>query len=315
MWLGWGQPKPTLTDGTTGKVSVIVISLNAAKTIERTLQSLCRQGYNDREIIVVDGGSTDSTVSIARQYANKIVVSGPGFAVQYEAGRKEVTVSPYVLLLASDEYAASDDFIETLLSELISDGEVVAVQARLMVDPEITRMSMFARAEQYRYSRTYSSLRGKPLHYLMTGCAIFRTSALEEIGGFRENSAESVDSDISIRLVERGHKLKLSDKAVAYHILDETMLQSLRKTFRGGKSFFFVWRTAGGFADEYVRSITPPFILIRAAKMGVASFLDTHSLFFSAFVFLDVLSGYTAFSLGIFASWLSSKLHRNVPPP
>jgi glycosyltransferase involved in cell wall biosynthesis len=50
------------------RISIITVSLNAASTIERAIQSVLAQGYKHIEHIIVDGGSTDSTPEIVRKY-------------------------------------------------------------------------------------------------------------------------------------------------------------------------------------------------------------------------------------------------------
>lgn len=58
-------------------VSVVVPTLNSEKTLGQCLHSIHRQEYDGEiEIIVADGGSTDETVSIAREY-NSLIVENP----------------------------------------------------------------------------------------------------------------------------------------------------------------------------------------------------------------------------------------------
>lgn len=48
--------------------SIITITYNSEKTIERTLKSVLSQTYTDFEYIIVDGASKDSTINIVRKY-------------------------------------------------------------------------------------------------------------------------------------------------------------------------------------------------------------------------------------------------------
>ena len=54
------------------KISVVIPSYNQADFIERTLLSVLHQGYPNLELIVVDGGSTDGTLSILERYRSSI---------------------------------------------------------------------------------------------------------------------------------------------------------------------------------------------------------------------------------------------------
>lgn len=54
------------------KVSIVIPSFNQGNFIEETLLSIFNQTYTDYEIIIMDGGSTDSTVEILEKYDKKI---------------------------------------------------------------------------------------------------------------------------------------------------------------------------------------------------------------------------------------------------
>ncbi|CAH1904847.1 Glycosyl transferase family 2 [Candidatus Nitrotoga sp. HW29] len=76
--LGTYSPRPVsfhrlkqnnlLHEQTLPKISIVVPSLNQDKFIEATLQSIINQQYANLELIVIDGGSTDNTLSIIKQY-------------------------------------------------------------------------------------------------------------------------------------------------------------------------------------------------------------------------------------------------------
>ena len=50
------------------KISIITATYNSGRTVRGTFNSVLTQSYDDYELIVVDGGSTDDTVDIIRQY-------------------------------------------------------------------------------------------------------------------------------------------------------------------------------------------------------------------------------------------------------
>ena len=54
------------------RVSIITPSYNQAEFIEATIQSVLSQTYKNIQYIIVDGGSTDSTMDIVNRYKDKI---------------------------------------------------------------------------------------------------------------------------------------------------------------------------------------------------------------------------------------------------
>jgi glycosyltransferase len=52
------------------KISVVTVCLNSAATIADTLRSFVEQTHPDKELLLIDGGSTDETLEIARSFQN-----------------------------------------------------------------------------------------------------------------------------------------------------------------------------------------------------------------------------------------------------
>ena len=71
------------------KVSIIIPVLNEAEHIADTLKSLDAYRRQGHEVIVIDGGSNDDTVSITQQYADKVLHSDAGRAIQMNSGIDE----------------------------------------------------------------------------------------------------------------------------------------------------------------------------------------------------------------------------------
>lgn len=95
------------------RFSVITIALNAEKYLEQTLQSVARQTWKDYEHIVWDGGSTDATLEICRQFPHVKVFSGQDSGIA-DAMNKGASYAQGEFLL----HLHADDFLlhENVLS-------------------------------------------------------------------------------------------------------------------------------------------------------------------------------------------------------
>ena len=94
------------------KLSVLMISKNAEKTIEQSLNSIRNLAS---EIVLVDGGSTDKTINIAKKFSAKIFYYlGQDWGRQCQIGL-ERTTGDWILVLDSDEIVTKE-----LAKEIVS---------------------------------------------------------------------------------------------------------------------------------------------------------------------------------------------------
>lgn len=54
------------------KISVITVVYNDVKNIRNTMESFFSQTWEDKEYIVVDGGSTDGTAEVIKEYSDRL---------------------------------------------------------------------------------------------------------------------------------------------------------------------------------------------------------------------------------------------------
>lgn len=103
------------------KISIVTVCRNSESTIRDTIESVLSQTYRDIEYIVVDGCSTDGTVSIIDEYRDRIahVVSEPDNGI-YDAMNKGIGMATgdFVGILNSDDFFVSTDTIEEMASFL-----------------------------------------------------------------------------------------------------------------------------------------------------------------------------------------------------
>jgi glycosyltransferase involved in cell wall biosynthesis len=111
------------------RVSVVVPSYNAGKTLDETLRSVRSQTHQDLEIIVVDDGSTDDTAAVAQRHADAdkrvrlIRQANGGVAAARNTGWQAASTD-IVALIDSDDLWAPDK-IEKQLRALALGGPKV----------------------------------------------------------------------------------------------------------------------------------------------------------------------------------------------
>lgn len=101
------------------KISIITISFNSFDTIKKTLESVKNQTYNAFEYTLIDGGSTDDTLSIAEQFPHlSKIISEPDKGI-YDALNKGIKNSTREVIgfLNSD-----DTFYDENSLQIISDA-------------------------------------------------------------------------------------------------------------------------------------------------------------------------------------------------
>ena len=103
-------------------ITIITVCFNAEKTIENTIKSVLSQSYQKIEFIIVDGASSDNTLSIVNKYRDKVakVISEKDDGL-YDAMNKGLryATGDYVLFLNADDALYSSETIE----EVFHSGE------------------------------------------------------------------------------------------------------------------------------------------------------------------------------------------------
>ena len=100
------------------KISIITACFNSEKTIKKTIESILSQEYNNIEYILIDGDSSDSTISIIDNYKNNVakVISEKDNGI-YDALNKGIALATGDIIgfLHSDDYYPNPSIISTVV--------------------------------------------------------------------------------------------------------------------------------------------------------------------------------------------------------
>jgi len=122
-------------------LSVIIRTKNESRWLNTVLTILGEQSYRDFEVIIVDSGSTDTTLEIARKHEVSIVELAPEdftypYAIDY--GIKHAAATDYYLILSGHSVPIGTDWLQNAVETLKSNDRYMGVYGPLYAMPDAT---------------------------------------------------------------------------------------------------------------------------------------------------------------------------------
>jgi len=117
------------------RISLVIPTFNSAGTLLQTLESIRAQAWSEVEVIIVDGASSDATLSIAKQAGDlvSIMVSAPDQGI-YDAINKGVSLATGDLIgvIGSDDLLADNALAQVAETWHRAGTDIVAGHARMI---------------------------------------------------------------------------------------------------------------------------------------------------------------------------------------
>jgi GT2 family glycosyltransferase len=214
-------------------IDCILIGVNCAKTLGRCIESIRAAGYPRENINIcyVDGGSSDTSIEVARQYEGIRVIAinpeypspGIGRNTGWKAGS-----SPLVQFLDSDTVVDPLWFARAVKA-LNRDGVGAVLGMRQEMHPERSVYNWIGNLE-WNGPAGESDCFG--------GDVLIRREALEATGGYDEELVGGEDPELSRRIIRAGWSIVRIDAPMTSHDLAMTKIsQYLRRAYRSGYAF------------------------------------------------------------------------------
>jgi cellulose synthase/poly-beta-1,6-N-acetylglucosamine synthase-like glycosyltransferase len=219
------------------KITLYIPCYNVARFLDRTIPAVMNQSYPIEEVLIIDDGSTDDTLKVARRlaiesrYPIRVIALGAnqGLAHARNVGFTEAQTE-FVASLDAD-CIPEPDWLEKLMNHF-SDQMTAGACGKLI------ETALYCAADQWRATHMYQHWGNKRIlnpRFLFGHSNIYRKSAVIKAGLYDErNKTNAEDIQISLALKNLGYHLVYDPSAITRHLKTDTLSSVLNAEFRYG---------------------------------------------------------------------------------
>jgi rhamnosyltransferase len=231
--------------------SLVIRAYNEEKHLGRLLEGVRKQSIRDVEVVVVDSGSTDDTVTIATRHGAKLVHISPD---EFTFGRSlnlglTATTRAVVVIASAHVYPVYPDWLEKLV-EPFSDPSLALVYGKQRGDDH----SRFS--EQQIFNKWYpdqsSSHQTKP--FCNNANAAIRRSIWKKFP-YDETLTGLEDLAWAKQVMSAGYAINYEAEAEVFHIHDETPRGVRNRYLREAMAFKRIYPEAHFSLYDYLRNV------------------------------------------------------------
>src|SRR5215208_1104544 len=215
--------------------SIVIPVHNKATITRQCLDALLAEPEDgvDRQLVVVDDGSTDTTPSLLTRYSDRVLVirneTARGFAGACNAG-VAAAAGEFVVLLNNDTVATSG-WLSALVNYTVQNPAAAVVGAKLLFPNDTIQHAGVAIGLDSRPHHIYAGFPAdhpatsvsRRFQVVTAACALFRRELWQELGGLDtafQNGWEDVD--YCLRAGEAGYEVHYCAESVVYHFESAT---------------------------------------------------------------------------------------------
>lgn len=286
-------------------ISIIIPAYNCENSVRKCVESLLKQSWQNREIIFIDDGSTDSTPLILDEYPEITVFKtknrGPSHARNLGIERCH---GDYIAFTDSD-CIAEPDWLEELYKgfEKFPDSPVAGVGGDQKSPPDDSRFGKrvheFLKSVGFVGEYVKAGRKMKETRHNPTCNVMYRKKDLVKSGGFNEYLWPGEDVEIDLTLSRLGYIHLFNPDAVVYHYRPNAWSGFYRMMDRYGWAQGYLVNRYGIFRPLHFE---PVLLILFFITIGVLIFNGMHK---SAIVFTSV-SALTAIIIPFIYFYLKS---------
>lgn len=201
------------------KISILIPCYNAERWIAQTIESALAQTYTNKEVIVVDDGSTDNSLEIIQTFDGKI---------RWETGSNrggnparnrllELSMGEWLQYLDADDYLLPDK-IEKQIEFLKDNSQVEVIYSPHITEEKSAQGFSYNVHTIVNYPEPHDLwLLASRWHLPQTGGLLIRKDALNDIGGWQDGLKHCQDYDLYVRLLKAEKRFAYCDQAGAVY--------------------------------------------------------------------------------------------------
>ncbi len=213
--------------------SIIIRCYNEEQHIGRLLTGILQQSVKDVEIIVIDSGSTDSTLAIAERYPVKILSIPPeqfSFGCSLNIGCQAAS-NEIVVIVSAHVYPVYDNWLEALLAPF-NDPQVALVYGKQRGN-DATR---YSERQIFRHWFPNRSSTQQEHPFCNNANAAIRHRVWQQLP-YDETLSGLEDLDWAKRAMQQGHRIAYVADAEIVHVHNETPMRIYNRYRREAMAF------------------------------------------------------------------------------